>query len=511
MKADNDLYRQLRELPAGQLWGVEVPKFNQATGKERARQVALVRAVGVVFTHCSDPALKLQVKAWLKGLLQDPEEKVRRYAMAAIPKLGEDVEAEQEILTILKTSTVDREKRKAGAALEKIAGEETLKAVGAGAVGLPLSEQKVRANVARRESPATIRVDAILDRYDTLRISLRCRRGLEAVLADEVRASDAAGGKFRVLEVRGCHVVVAAKGPFSLRDLYQLRCFDTMGFGLGRVRDPESPEAVAGLAKLIGSPLSERLMGSLTDGSWRYRLSFSGSENHDDDVAKVAAEAFKVNPRILNDAREAPWSVDVFLAPSAALAELRPKVSPDPRLTYRKGAINAASHPPLAACLARLAGRQANEVVWDPFCGSGLELIETALLGGVKEVIGTDLSEKAIAIAKDNWAAAGLEGVKSTFLTGDFRGYSEVPALVSGKLSLIISNPPLGRRVRVPNLHGLFADFFRIASATLRPGGRLIFVNPLRLETTDKTMRRDYRQEVDLGGYDCKVEMYVKS
>jgi hypothetical protein len=266
MKADNDLYRQLRELPAGQLWGVEVPKFNQATGKERARQVALVRAVGVVFTHCSDPALKIQVKAWLKGLLQDPEEKVRRYAMAAIPKLGEDVEAERNILTILKTSTVDREKRKAGAALEKIAGEETLKAVGAGAAGLPLSEQKVRANVARRESPATIRVDAILDRYDTLRISLRCRRGLEAVLADEVRASDTAGGKFRVLEVRGCHVVVAAKGPFSLRDLYQLRCFDTMGFGLGRVRDPEGPEAVAGLAKLIGSPLSERLMDSLTDG-----------------------------------------------------------------------------------------------------------------------------------------------------------------------------------------------------------------------------------------------------
>jgi 23S rRNA G2445 N2-methylase RlmL len=160
--------------------------------------------------------------------------------------------------------------------------------------------------------------------------------------------------------------------------------------------------------------------------------------------------------------------------------------------------------------LARLAGRQPNEVVWDPFCGSGLELIETALLGGVKQVIGTDLNEKAIAIAKENWEAAGLEGVKSTFLTGDFRGYAEVPALVSGKLSLIISNPPLGRRVRVPNLHGLFADFFRVASATLRPGGRVIFVNPLRLESTDKTMRRDYRQEVDLGGYDCKVEMYVK-
>jgi len=511
MKADNDLYRQLRGLPAGQLWGEEVPKFDQAKGQERARLVAVVRAVGVVFANCPDATLKAKVKAWLKGLLQDPEEKVRRYAMAAIPKLGEDVEAEQKILSILKTSTVDREKRKAGAALEKIAGEETLKAVGAGTAGLPLSEQKVRANVARRERPASIRVDAPVDRFETLRISLRCRRGLEAVLADEVRAAEAAGGKFRLLEVRGCHVVVAAKESFSLRDLYRLRCFDTLGFALGRVRDPQGPEAHAGLAKLIGSDLSARLMETLTDGSWRYRLAFSGDANHDDDVARVAAEAFKVNPRILNDAREAPWSVDVFLAPAAALAELRPKVSPDPRLTYRKGAINAASHPPLAACLARLAGRQANEVVWDPFCGSGLELIETTLLGGVREVVGTDLSEKAIGIARDNWAAAGIDGVKATFLAGDFRGYAEVPTLASGKLSLIISNPPLGRRVRVPNLHGLFADLFRAAAETLRPGGRLIFVNPLRLEPTDKSLRREYRQVVDLGGYDCRVEMYVKS
>jgi hypothetical protein len=29
MKADNDLYRQLRELPAAQLWTVEVPKRSE--------------------------------------------------------------------------------------------------------------------------------------------------------------------------------------------------------------------------------------------------------------------------------------------------------------------------------------------------------------------------------------------------------------------------------------------------------------------------------------------------
>jgi 23S rRNA G2445 N2-methylase RlmL len=510
MKADNDLYRTLRALSATQLWQEEVPKFNRASAQDRQRQVGLIRAVGVVFSTTQHLALKAEVVEWMKGLLNDPSEKVRRYAIAAIPKLGGDLEAEKKILSIVQTSQVDREKRKAGAALEKIAGEETLKAVAGKKEALPFSEHKVRANVARKEGPGKIRMDAVMDRYDTLRISLRCRRGLEAVLAEEVRESEDKGGKFRLLEVRGCHVVVAAKGPFTLAELYQLRCFDTVGFGLGRVRDPQSSNAIEGLSQLIGSELTERLMSHYTDGSWRYRLAFSGSRNRDEEVQEIAKAAFKVNAKILNDPIEAPWSIDVFVAPTAAIVELRPKVSPDPRLAYRVNAVSAASHPPIAACMARLAGRQDNEVIWDPFCGSGLELIESAILGGVKQVVGTDVSESAVAMTKANFAAAKLAGVKGGFYTSDFRNFNAIPELARGKVSLIISNPPLGRRVRVPNLHGLFEDLFKVASEVLRPGGRLIFVNPVRVEPQDKSLRRTYRQEVDLGGYDCKMEMYVK-
>ena len=509
MKADNDLYRRLRELSADQLWTVEVPKFNKASQIERGRQVALIRAVGVVFANSQNEKLKTQVKTWVKSLLSDPSEKVRRYAMAAIPKLGGDVEAEKEIITILKTSSVEREKKKAGSALEKIAGEETLKAVG-GTNALPISEQKVRANVARKESPAKIRMDAVLDRYDTLRISLRCRRGLEAILAEEVKEAEAKGGKFKLLEIRGCHVVVAAKSPFCLADIYQLRCFDTVGFYIGRVRDPQSPDAINELAKVIASPLTERLMEHFTEGSWRYRLAFSGSDNQDAVVEKVTQAAFKINPKILNDAREAPWSLDVFLAPTATIEEIRPRVSPDPRLEYRLKAVNAASHPPIAACMARLAGTDDQEMVWDPFCGSGLELIEMAMHAKVKCVVGTDLSESAIAMMKGNFAAAKLDGVRGAFYTSDFRNIDIIPELKKRNVSLIISNPPLGRRVRVPNLEGLFEDLFRVAGAVLRPGGRLIFVNPGRVEPKDKSLRRVYRQIVDLGGYDCKMEMYMK-
>ena len=61
--------------------------------------------------------------------------------------------------------------------------------------------------------------------------------------------------------------------------------------------------------------------------------------------------------------------------------------------------------------MARLAGTMENEIVWDPFCGSGVELVERAMLGGVRELHGTDLSEPALDFARKNLAAAGLGAV----------------------------------------------------------------------------------------------------
>ena len=49
-----------------------------------------------------------------------------------------------------------------------------------------------------------------------------------------------------------------------------------------------------------------------------------------------------------------------------------------------------------------------------------------------------------------------------------------------GCVSLIITNPPLGRRVKVSNLHALFADLFALSAKLRRPGGRLVLINPLR-------------------------------
>jgi tRNA G10 N-methylase Trm11 len=189
--------------------------------------------------------------------------------------------------------------------------------------------------------------------------------------------------------------------------------------------------------------------------------------------------------------------------------ELRPRISPDPRHAYRLDDVPAASHPPLAACMARLAGRQENEIVWDPFCGSGLELIERALLGGVTRLIGTDLSDQAVAIAKRNLTAAQPGFTGARFICGDFRDVAREENL-SG-LTLIVSNPPLGRRVPIRNLRGLFEDIFAVAAKVLAPGGRLVITNPFRMESPQPSLKLLSRQVVDLGGFECRLEAYRKT
>jgi 23S rRNA G2445 N2-methylase RlmL len=252
------------------------------------------------------------------------------------------------------------------------------------------------------------------------------------------------------------------------------------------------------------------LLETFTEGSIRYRLDFVDKGHQRGAVRNVVNRAYALCPEILNDAREAPWAMDLHPTGHGTSVELRPKITPDPRLYYRTDDIPAASHPPLAACMARLAGRMSEEVIWDPFCGSGLELIESALLGGVKGIHGTDLSPAALKIAQANVEAAKLAGVQARFDCVDFHDFVKVPGLGPNSVTLVITNPPMGRRVPVPNLARLIGDLFTVAGQVLKPGGRLVFANPLKVEPQGAPFKLESREVIDLGGFDCRLEKYIK-
>jgi tRNA G10 N-methylase Trm11 len=226
-------------------------------------------------------------------------------------------------------------------------------------------------------------------------------------------------------------------------------------------------------------------------------------------VDRLASRVYARCPEILNDPRKVTWTVDIYPSGRGQLVELRPNLTPDPRFSYRQRDVPAASHPQLAACLARLAGRMENEVIWDPFCGSGLELIESAFLGGVGSVFGTDRSTEALGIAQSNFAAAHRESVSAKFICGDFRDVASGKDLGARPVTLIITNPPMGMRVPVANLRQLIEDLFRVAVNVLNPGGRLVFVNPLARATPHPLLKLQFQQKVDMGGFECRMEKYV--
>ena len=102
-----------------------------------------------------------------------------------------------------------------------------------------------------------------------LRIHLRCRRGREPSLAEELQEHAKAYGKLRLLEVRRCCVVAedATGGAgrtdvLTLVDLFQLRCFDTLGFVLTELEVAQL--GVESVAASIASDRCERLMAGST-------------------------------------------------------------------------------------------------------------------------------------------------------------------------------------------------------------------------------------------------------
>lgn len=487
------LYQKLRRLPWRELWEIRRPRFDSAPSAERLGDSALVRAIGVVLSESAPPPARAAAIPWLRSLLDDPQEKIRRYAINALVK---NRAAEPgDILPRLHGTTSPSEQKALTASLEKIAPASLPHPV-----PLPAAtRQKLAAAAARASSPSRILLDAALP--EASRIHLRCRRGLERHLGDEV-ASLALLRPANVLP--GLVTATSADGSPTLRGILKHRTFATLGVFLGTASDND------GIADIIASPASLGVLRTLTDGPIRYRLEFTSRGHQRGAIRSIAMRAYSIAPALLNDPREATWAIDLHSMPDKRISvELRPRLSPDPRFLHRVADVPASSHPPLAAVIARLAASPTDSVVWDPFCGSGLELIERALLGGVRQLIGSDLSPVAADAARANIQAARLP-VQPTILSADFRDVPAMLGLSPASLDAIVTNPPLGRRVPVPQLRALIADLLDLASRLLRKRGLLVLANPLPDIATPGNLERTLSHPIDMGGFTCHLQRFRK-
>lgn len=149
--------------------------------------------------------------------------------------------------------------------------------------------------------------------------------------------------------------------------------------------------------------------------------------------------------------------------------------------------------PKLARIMINLSGVKSHGALLDPFCGSGTLLLEGLSLG-VKTIVGTDLSEKAIQDSKANvkWfldSAQNPEDFNVTVGVRDVRKLIKQFAHKEQKFDAIVTEPYMGIALKgdePPNflkkqtieLADLYRDAFRSFEKVLKPDGTIIFIIP---------------------------------
>lgn len=457
-----------------------------ASAEQRRRLLSVVKRL------CDETCAALFLEALLRAV-DDPDPKCRRIVFRALGNLA-DARAETPLLAQLAREQAP-EQRAIVEALGKL-GTELSEGVLA-ALDTPDAElvrigARARVLIARRRervAPSALAFEHPLEREAP--VALLCRSGLSHLLADELRALSP-------------HVVspsrVDVRARSSLGDLLAARI--ALEFAVvipldGRIADPA--------ARVIQALLSEdarRVLRAWTLGKPRFRLEFPGGHRR--------ALTWKIAERVgaeglVNDSREWTWTARV--SPECDEIQLLPRLTPDPRFAYRVAEVPGASHPTIAAALSRHAGVRADDVVWDPFVGSGLELVERARLGPYERLLGSDVEPRALDAAAKNLGSARV--TRAQLSRGDARTFAP-----SG-IRLIITNPPMGRRVtRDGSLGALLDGFVPHVARVLEPGGRMVWLSPDERRTDELARAAGLRvhsgPEVDLGGFGARLQTYER-
>lgn len=465
--------------------------LTRASSEAGASQPALVRLIGrAARAHDAPELLTALAKA-----LHSPHPETRRQAAMALGKSGRP-EAEQALLPVLET-TDPKLLRSVVEALGKVGGQASLERLRKLEPPETLKQVVERARLILERS--ALRAENVAEPIATdrplperLTIALECRAGLAAFLAEEAAHL---GAKVAA----PAEVTLAHEGP--LEPLLQLRLASSIAIAW-----PLAPDA--GPSAVLSALLSPRLVAALSawsNGSLRFRLEWQGVGHRRADTWRIAQGLHEAASPLLNDPVQAPWTIEVQPEPARLL--LKPSAAPERRFDYRVRDVPAASHPTLAAALARVAGVREDDVVWDPFVGSGVELIERAKLGPLRALHGTDLDARALSAARENIERAGLDGV--SLQQADARNH-RVPGL-----TLVLSNPPMGRRVlRARGLSGVLCQVVRNVAGQLAPRGRMVWLSPFPEATaraaSDAGLDVERLGAVDLGGFSAELQRYTR-
>jgi predicted RNA methylase len=445
----------------------------------------------------------------LLAALEDADPKSRRNAAIALGHVtGGSVE--EALLRAWERDTRPEMRRSLAASLGKVGGERALELLRAAATSSddpqlgPIARRAalMAARTTSRPDVAAVRMDLSRTPPSPVDALAMARAGLEGWVKEELGA---------IAAVRDIRILAPGRVGFSLvgppAELFAARTMLSFAFPLAVERADPGEELGPVIARALASGEAQRVVTAWTLGDARYRVAWADGA-HRRAVTWAAVEAIgRVAPHLVNDPTDSTWEVLVDVRGSAVDVVLVPRAFDDPRFTWRRADVPAASHPTVAAALARVSGVDPEDVVWDPFVGSGSELVERARLGPHRALLGTDRDPRALEAARKNLAAAG---VKAQLTLADALD------LAPEGVTLVVTNPPMGRRAsRTASLAETLDRFVAHAASVLRPGGRLVWIAPwparARAAGRAAAMSLDLAREVDMGGFSAEVQRWIRS
>ncbi len=470
----------------------------QARAASRPGRGRLTALLGRLAALASDETAQREARTWLLEALVDPDPKTRRGAARALSRLPRTPESEEALLAAWDATRNEDDRRALADALARTGSARAEARLALATESREEGDRRLRRAsliVARdraRERPAEIALDR--ETAVPTRIRFHCRLGLEPIVAEEIDPA------------MQPHVVgegeVDARLSGRLACATSIRTMTHFGFPL----DPVTPRGdVAGaiVDALLGRE-ARSLMQTFTrgEGPVRFRLAWHGEGRRA--ISWRCAELVRERTReLVNDPTASTWEVVVEKRQNGLDVELVPRGFVDERFRYRQHVVPAASHPTLAAAIARVAPRRPDDVVWDPFVGSGAELVERARLGPYAWLLGTDVDGAAVEAARANLANAGVANARIEL--GDARSFRE-------RASVILTNPPMGRRVRRGSHLVLLEALVAKAAELLPPEGCLVWIVPEPERIRDLARRKGFRVEsawtVDMGGFPAELAVY---
>lgn len=498
MLADDELVKHA-ERAIGRLGAQAVERlgerFAAATPPLRARVLkAMAR-------QTDDP----RVRATLVAALGDGDPKTRRNAAIALGHLrGEDIETA--LLAAWSADPRPEMRRSLAASLGKVGSARAVARLEEASASddpeLARIARQARLMVSRTETRADRgRVDDEKTPERPVDVLVLARAGLEEILAQELLDVPAVTD---VRVVAPGRVRARLVGP--MRGLFGARTMLSFAFPLAQewVADGETDEDAVGRA--LGGDVARAWLAAMTVGAPRYRLAWADGGHRRAATWRAAERVQARAPELVNDPSASLWEAVVETEGRFVDVSLAPRGLTDPRFTWRAADVPAASHPTVAAALARLVGARDDDVVWDPFVGSASELVERARLGPCRALFGSDLEPRALASAQKNLDAAG---VRATLLVGD------ATTLRPPGVNVVVTNPPMGRRaVRTSGLADTLDRFVAHVGAVLPPGGRFVWIAPWpergRTAASQAGLTLDWSRTLDMGGFEAEIQRFVR-